>query len=346
MSITLCRGCIRSYHKENPFHKIEQWNGKYFRPAELWEVGTYLLIRHHFGNALCDNLLSQERFLEMLEGRKDDAEQESLKMTKAPEPSTAEETSSSSAFNWATHNQANDAFEDDVDMADPDKGVEDVSDEEFFRYVEELRDKAIDDSGDDGNAQDGGEIDDDVDEEEADEQNPNKYLPMEINAEYNIGSAQRVVGTYVRVVHSNGIHNIAMISCECRGHDVLPSDLVAARLLPASFERIRTLFSAQLLDFFRLCNLELKATAYQFYHLLQRLTNPMAPAEVDNLYREFRRMSRIWRWMKRLKWAGYGNGDKKVGESTPGELTVFCPACPQPSINIPDNWKEDPARYV
>ena len=53
---------------------------------------------------------------------------------------------------------------------------------------------------------------------------------------------------YVQIVHSNGIHHLAMMS--------LPMDLVACRLLPASFVNIRTLFSAQLLDLFRLCNLD------------------------------------------------------------------------------------------
>jgi hypothetical protein len=50
--------------------------------------------------------------------------------------------------------------------------------------------------------------------------------------------------------------------------------------------------------------------------------------------------------MKRLKWAGYGNKGSKVSDVKAGELMVFCPACPQPSINIPENWKDDPARYV
>ena len=55
---------------------------------------------------------------------------------------------------------------------------------------------------------------------------------------------------------------------------------------------------------FWLSNLELKASAYQFYQLLRRQTLPMAPGDVDDLYREFRRMSldeeaqvgRICRW--------------------------------------------------
>ena len=60
------------------------------------------------------------------------------------------------------------------------------------------------------------------------------------------------------------------------------------------------------LNYFHLSNLELKATAYQFYHLLQRITNPLEPASVINVYREFWRMTQIWQWMKHLKWAGYG----------------------------------------
>src|SRR5271156_2544519 len=29
--------------------------------------------------------------------------------------------------------------------------------------------------------------------------------------------------------------------------------------------------------------------------------------------------------------------------STPGSLTLFCPSCPQPGINLPVNWKELPS---
>ena len=29
--------------------------------------------------------------------------------------------------------------------------------------------------------------------------------------------------------------------------------------------------------------------------------------------------------------------------SPPGSLTLFCPSCPQPGINLPVNWKELPS---
>ena len=148
------------------------------------------------------------------------------------------------------------------------------------------------------------------------------------------------------MVHTNGIHHLAMVTCQCQGADRIPLDLVASHLLPTSFTRIRTLFTVQVLDHFRLCNLELKASAYQFYQLIRRITLPMRPAEVVNLYHELRRMSRLWRWMKRLKWAGYGHNQKDPLNPEPGSLANFCPACPQVGINIPENWKDDVNRWV
>ena len=79
---------------------------------------------------------------------------------------------------------------------------------------------------------------------------------------------------------------------------------------------------------------------------MRRLTNPMEPAAVINLYHEFHRMSRLWRWMKKLKWAGYGHNGKDPLNVAPGDLANFCPACPQPKINLPADWKDNVNRYV
>ena len=144
---------------------------------------------------------------------------------------------------------------------------------------------------------------------------------------------------YVCIVHTNGLHHLAMVSCQCQGGaKFLPHDLIASRLVPASFQNIKTLFLAQLLDFFHLCNLELKASAYSFYHLLWYLTMLMAPAEVAN---EFCQIMCLWRWMKKLKWAGYGHNGKSTQDIKAGELAIFCIACPLPGINLPPDWKND-----
>jgi hypothetical protein len=47
--------------------------------------------------------------------------------------------------------------------------------------------------------------------------------------------------------------------------------------------------------------------------------------------------------MGRLR--AYGASDKKVEEVKSGELTTYCPACPQPGINLPTDWTEDAARH-
>ena len=281
--------------------------------------------------------------METIEQQKDVTEQQKLKSS--PRERFPTDRDSAPIFS-ATNSSATDSST--TNSVPFQSANEDIfeNDEEYLQYIQRLKDQH-DDESHDGNDQ-CAEVEDDVEEDEIDDPSMRPYFPDEFNVESITGnsSAQHVMGSYVRVVHTNGIHNIAMISCECQGHDTLPKDLLAARLLPASFDRIRTLFSAQLLDHFRLCNLELKSSAYHFYHLLQRLTNPMDPASVVDLYREFRRMSRIWRWMKRLKWAGFGNKHKEASDTRAGQLTIFCPACPQPGINLADNWKEDPARFV
>ncbi|KAF8234735.1 hypothetical protein L208DRAFT_1547241, partial [Tricholoma matsutake] len=43
---TLCRTCMHVTHRQNPFHCIECWTSTHFRQAELWEVGTYILVQH------------------------------------------------------------------------------------------------------------------------------------------------------------------------------------------------------------------------------------------------------------------------------------------------------------
>jgi hypothetical protein len=40
-----------------------------------------------------------------------------------------------------------------------------------------------------------------------------------------------------------------------------------------------------------------------------------------------------------------GLGHEQKAASQPGALAIFCPACPQPGINLPDDWHKDPKRY-
>ena len=41
-----------------------------------------------------------------------------------------------------------------------------------------------------------------------------------------------------------------------------------------------------------------------------------------------------------------GLGHEKEKELQPGDLAIFCPACPQPGINLSEEWDQDPKKYV
>jgi CxC2 like cysteine cluster associated with KDZ transposases len=341
LSHSLCRKCIRESHNPAPLHRIECWNGSYFRPASLWEVGTFLLVQNHDEDSLCDALKFQKSFLDSQQCRKDDEEQIRL------QNNINENTSAEAGAKPGPADNISDFDENITSMNDSD------TDAAFETTLNDL----LGHSTTDGFQYEGDESDNAIaDIKMVEYLGPHKNSgpgpAPETGPNFEPGSdfrestpdADGLNNAYVRVIHTNGIHHIGMVTCSCRGHDQIPLDLFACRLLPASFIRIRTIFTAQLMDYFRLCNLELKASAYQFYQLIRRLT-PIGDSDMINLYHEFRRMSRLWRWMKKLKWAGYGHNQQDHLNPPAGSLSVFCPTCPQPTKNLPDNWKLDKNRY-
>jgi hypothetical protein len=47
--------------------------------------------------------------------------------------------------------------------------------------------------------------------------------------------------------------------------------------------------------------------------------------------------------MKERKSFGFGHRTASPG---PAALALFCPACPQPGINLPEDWKQDPKDWM
>ncbi|KAI5980405.1 hypothetical protein F5J12DRAFT_789308 [Pisolithus orientalis] len=58
------------------------------------------------------------------------------------------------------------------------------------------------------------------------------------------------------------------------------------------------------------------------------------PRQCGMWYRELLRVARMWQLLKLLKWQG---SHMSAEDTSPGELVLFCLACPQPSINIPED---------
>jgi hypothetical protein len=101
----------------------------------------------------------------------------------------------------------------------------------------------------------------------------------------------------------------------------------------------RTAATLAVLKSFHLLSLESKASAYEYYSSLARLTDNTRLKEVRDRYSLFLRMTRQFRHLKQLKWAGRGHDPTGLEATKSGECVVKCPACPHPGINLPDGWE-------
>lgn len=54
-------------------------------------------------------------------------------------------------------------------------------------------------------------------------------------------------------------------------------------------------------------------------------------------------MVREWRHIKMAKRAGRAHDPAGIEATLPGGLSIPCRACPDPNINLPRNWKQEPA---
>ncbi|KAI6008480.1 hypothetical protein EDC04DRAFT_2907147 [Pisolithus marmoratus] len=139
------------------------------------------------------------------------------------------------------------------------------------------------------------------------------------------------------IVHTEGIFSHEVSVCNCPGSH--PNDwhldLLRQRLFPASISKPKTAFTFAVQDHFLIDALECKTSAMSFYQKLKRFTNNAFP-ERDR-YRELMRVSQLWRDLKHRQWFGFGHDM----EQDPGDggLALFCPACPQPGVDLPADWK-------
>ncbi|KAF8258433.1 hypothetical protein EI94DRAFT_1519018, partial [Lactarius quietus] len=58
----------------------------------------------------------------------------------------------------------------------------------------------------------------------------------------------------------------------------------------------------------------------------------------QNRYKQLLRASHQWRDLKNRMKSGIGH--QTDGQPVPdGTMAILCPACPQPGINLPKDWK-------
>jgi hypothetical protein len=160
------------------------------------------------------------------------------------------------------------------------------------------------------------------------------------------------------VVHSSGVVEMCVRFCKCLGAAPEHEQLFMNRLFPSTFDRPETVFTFDVLDCYAIDSMECKTSAQSFFEKLRRLTNNAFPDEVPvrppfifpqsikvltdlQMKNRYQEMIRVNRQMRKLEVS------KRFGliydeSSSPGNFTIFCPACPQPGVNLPPGWKDLP----
>ncbi|KAJ7903741.1 hypothetical protein B0H14DRAFT_3421921 [Mycena olivaceomarginata] len=115
--------------------------------------------------------------------------------------------------------------------------------------------------------------------------------------------------TSVVMLHTNGIHE---------------EQLQRAGWFPATDDRPRTCATFEVLDTFLTLTYQAKTTMYDYYSVLEKLTDNTG-IKPPNRYQAFLRMVREYTHLLMLKHAGRGHAQSGVMGTQQGELAVQCP---------------------
>ncbi|KAF8907258.1 hypothetical protein CPB84DRAFT_1744643 [Gymnopilus junonius] len=152
------------------------------------------------------------------------------------------------------------------------------------------------------------------------------------------------VHTNMLILHTNSIHDVTICYCGCPC--ALPPNiqLLRRQLYPASHIKIKTCASFQLLEHLHKFALTMKASTYDFYWALEKLTTNTGMGVPKSCYKPLFQMILQWHHLKMLKWAGRANDPTGVDGMKTGELAIQCPSCPHPGINLPEDWVNMPEK--
>ena len=147
------------------------------------------------------------------------------------------------------------------------------------------------------------------------------------------------------VLHTNGIHEVALQYCGCLREIPQHIQLLRRRFYPASQQNVRTCATFELLELLHKLALTSQSSTYDFYRTLEKLTNNTGVSVPKSRYRSLFRMIMQWRHLRLLKWGGRCHDPAGVTATRPGELAVLCPSCPRPGVNLPENWEQAPPEF-
>jgi hypothetical protein len=104
----------------------------------------------------------------------------------------------------------------------------------------------------------------------------------------------------ITVLDVNGFHEIDISSCGCDSSELLDLQMFSSRLFAASTDNPKTAFTFDVLEQYRLVNLEAKITAHSFMQALVRLTTDEYigawPSKVSCKFSAINHLTNIGSW--------------------------------------------------
>lgn len=143
------------------------------------------------------------------------------------------------------------------------------------------------------------------------------------------------------VLHVNGIHDTAIKFCGCTRAIPQHIQLLRRQIYPALQLTIQTCVTFELLHLLHTLALTTKSNTYDFYRALEKMTSNTGLNAPKSRYRALLRMVLQWRHLKLLKRGGRGHELTGAMGTATGKLSIICPSCPRPGVNLDAGWTLD-----
>ncbi|KAG8750750.1 hypothetical protein FRC11_010091, partial [Ceratobasidium sp. 423] len=138
----------------------------------------------------------------------------------------------------------------------------------------------------------------------------------------------------------NGFTTIKVRYCTCKGEEAVHRrrQLLQVGLFPCSHIRPQSAMTLSLLEMYDLLTTVGRTSGHKYYTVLEQLTNPGFPGEVDDRYRELMWTHRRYLHLALLRSASRLFPAHPDIDSSPGDQSFDCVACPRPGFNF--EWAE------
>ncbi|KAG1847185.1 hypothetical protein DFJ58DRAFT_717237 [Suillus subalutaceus] len=134
------------------------------------------------------------------------------------------------------------------------------------------------------------------------------------------------------VLDCNGVHEVGLDFYRCESAQPHITQL----LCPLHFS---------VLEYFQMLSFKSKASVWEFYNTIARLTDNTGIRVLKNRYESFLHMVREWCFIMQMKRCSQGHHPGGIKTIEAGTCAVLCPACPHPSKNLPVGWENTPLEF-